>query len=390
MREGTSMASNQKIQPINRQRIDWCCAQHDFSVDDLAEKIKVKPEKFTTEALSNDGLTYGQLRNVARVLNRGLLFFMEDGPVIDSQVHSPQFRTLTSQKPEVTPKIKAIIERTEDQRDLLLSLSEDIDTPSLKFDPPKVSKNDIQATATAARKWLRLENESKFEDYRAAVELQGILVFRSNGYAGKWQIPPDSTIAGFSLYHEVCHVIFVRKLEPESRQTFTLMHELGHLLLHKDSFIDSDDDLYSGKGREREANEFAGHLLVPESHLVEIDTQRRPTETGELYAWLKQFRRAWGVSGEVILRRMLDTDRVKKSEYLAYRRYVQNLPALQRSSGGSRYRHREPKHIFGKRFVGTVFDALRTNQITLSKASSYLDNIKISDLQQLEGHLADI
>ena len=54
------------------------------------------------------------------------------------------------------------------------------------------------------------------------------------------------------------------------------------------------------------------------------------------------------------------------------------------------YRHREPSHIFGDRFVRTVLDALNNRYITLAKASSYLDGLKINDLHQLERHYAGV
>ena len=54
------------------------------------------------------------------------------------------------------------------------------------------------------------------------------------------------------------------------------------------------------------------------------------------------------------------------------------------------YRHREPKHIFGSPFVSTILDALSANHITLNKASSYLDNLKINDLHKLEGVYARV
>jgi hypothetical protein len=40
--------------------------------------------------------------------------------------------------------------------------------------------------------------------------------------------------------------------------------------------------------------------------------------------------------------------------------------------------------------VETVLDALSARHITLAKASSYLDNLKIKDLHQLERHFASI
>jgi len=39
-------------------------------------------------------------------------------------------------------------------------------------------------------------------------------------------------------------------------------------------------------------------------------------------------------------------------------------------------------------FVRTVLDALDARNITLAKASSYLDSLKIKDLHQLERHYA--
>jgi len=46
--------------------------------------------------------------------------------------------------------------------------------------------------------------------------------------------------------------------------------------------------------------------------------------------------------------------------------------------------------VFGKSYVGTVLDALHEQRITLARASSYLDNLKIADLRQLEDTHAGI
>ena len=56
--------------------------------------------------------------------------------------------------------------------------------------------------------------------------------------------------------------------------------------------------------------------------------------------------------------------------------------------GTRMYRHREPKHIFGDRFVRTVLNSLSARRITLSKASGYLDGLKIADVHELERHYA--
>jgi len=380
-----------RIPSVNSERVRWCCREHGITVVELADQLKVDAARLDAAALREDGLTFNQLQKLAGYFHRGVLFFLESGPVNANRLHSPQFRTLANQKPNLPPKVLALVERAERHRNLYLSLLDDLGETPPRFQPPRLRGTDPARVAAAIRRWLGLNDEDSFETYRAAVEACGVLVFRSNGYAGAWQLPADSPICGFSLYEQHCPVIFVRRLHPESRQTFTLMHELGHLLLHKTSFIDGEDDLYSVRGREREANQFAGHILVPNEHLALIDDDQRPIDVSAFDGWLKPFKTRWGVSGEVILRRLLDVGRIQREDYDGYRRLVlANLANMTSGRGDRSYRHREPRHILGTPFVRVVFDALNTEQISLSKASTYLDNLKIKDVHALEEHLANL
>ncbi len=45
----------------------------------------------------------------------------------------------------------------------------------------------------------------------------------------------------------------------------------------------------------------------------------------------------------------------------------------------------EPINIFGDGYVATVLDALQNKHITLNKATTHLDNLKIRTLHKLEG-----
>ncbi|MFQ3243738.1 MAG: Zn-dependent peptidase ImmA (M78 family) [Arenicella sp.] len=73
--------------------------------------------------------------------------------------------------------------------------------------------------------------------------------------------------------------LFVNKDESINRQTFTMAHELGHWLMHKELFI-ADPERYpvllrsqSGDKNdplEVEANNFAANLLVPSSLLISV------------------------------------------------------------------------------------------------------------------------
>jgi Zn-dependent peptidase ImmA (M78 family) len=382
----------ERIQSINPDRLAWCCADRGVTLEACAAEVGIAAANLEKVMAGEPGLTFNQLRKLAEFFGRGVLFFLEPGPVDEAQVHTPQFRTLANQKPELSARVKALIERVEKQRAIFLSLREELDDADLpRFAPPDLVGLDIPAAARAVRQWLGLADTNDFESYRRAVEAKGLLVFQSNGYNGKWQIAKESPILGFSLYDPECPVIVIKKLAAESRQCFTLMHELGHLLLHKTSSIDDERDLHSHEGMERDANAFAGHLLVPDAFLKSIRDAERPAEVAGFDDWLAEQRKAWGVSGEVILLRLLDARRLPRRDYDAYRAWRdQPVRANEEDRGNRKWRHREPKHVFGDTFVRTVLDALGARHITLNKASSYLDNLKIKDVHLLERHYAGV
>jgi Zn-dependent peptidase ImmA (M78 family) len=381
----------ERIQSINVARIDWCLADRGVARDELAREVDIAPTTLAKVMDGEGGLTFSQLRKLATYFGRGALFFLEPGPVNEATVHTPQFRTLANQKPELSPRLKLLIERVERQRTIYLALRDELDpTEVVRYSPPNVDGLDSRDAARVVRAWLELADRNSFDNYRQAIEARGLLVFQSNGYQGKWQIAKENPILGFSLYDPECPVIVVKKQESNARQSFTLMHELGHLLLHRTSWIDDEKDLHAHEGGEREANAFAGHLLVPDAFLLSIRDDERPDDVAKFDDWLAPQRKDWGVSGEVILRRLKDANRLPKAMYAAYRQWWANRQMPEESGGSRAYRNREPKHIFGDGYVRTVLDALNSRRISLAKASSYLDNLTIKDLHTLERYYAGV
>jgi len=374
------------IQNLNPARLAWCCQEYRINGDTLGHILKISPGTIQKVLNGEGGLTLNQLKKVAGFFNRGLLFFMESGNVDERLLYSPQFRTLTNQKIALSPKIRALIERVEEKRKTYIGLLEDLgeDVP-IQLDTPILFLDEIKRSANRVRSWFNLTDCGSFDFFRERLGEKGVMVFLTNGYKGDWQIDSNDPVAGFSLDFTPFPVIVVKKQASESRQAFTLMHELGHLLLHRESFIDNEDDLYGHQQKEKAANEFAGNVLVPDKFLTQIDMQRFPYEKVDLYrGYLEDQHRHWGVSVEVILRRLLDEGYIKIQHYQGYREWQKDLPKKPEQKGGIRYRYKEPVKIFGKIYVGTVFNALYSQKISLAKASTYLDGLKISDLHKLE------
>lgn len=380
-----------RIDQINSERLQWAMDDRGYSAEELARKAGVSLGTLEKAVVGEIGLTFKQLAGVAEAVGRGVLFFLESSPVQEERVHSPQFRTIANQKPDLSGEVKGLVERVGKLRSVYLDLLDD-DEDRPRFQPPQLIGKSPEQAAGIARKWLKIDGDKKqdFESYRKAVEAAGVLVFLSNGYQGDWKFPKESEVAGFSLYFTDCPVIAIRKQAFKPRQAFTLMHELGHLLLHRNSFIDEEADLYGRRGREREANAFAGHLLVPDQAIALIDDDARPSDVAEYGGWLKKANRKLGVSSEVILRRLLEAGRLNRESYQAYREYIASLPPAERKPGGNRGRDREPLHMFGDRYVRSVLGAVQARHISLSKASGYLDNLKIPDVHKLEKHIAGL
>ena len=384
-----------KIQALNPARVAWCCEQADLTLDDLAVATGISLQTLHRTMDGEDALSVPQLGKIAAVFNRGLLFFLEPGPVDDTALRSPQFRSMSNRKPHLSPWLMGFIQRAERQRALYLSLLEEMDeVPIADWFPEYLTLTTCrpQDAAGQARIWLGLDDNPdkavNFRNLREAVEARGIMVLVSNGYRGLWQIPKDSSIRGFCLSFNRLPLIAVKKQNSEGAQAFTLMHELGHLLLHRESTIDHEEDFHIDpvdyRNKETQANAFAGHVLVPDTFLDRIPLNIPPLDEVTAYdEHFKGFAKTWGVSVEVVLRRLMNAGRLPKERYMAYRSWKRRLPAPP-STGGSRHRHLEPLKMFGRGYVETVLDALHGNFITLAKASNYLDNLKIKDLRQIE------
>ena len=118
-----------------------------------------------------------------------------------------------------------------------------------------------------------------------------VMIARNRGLSVFFvELPPDmQSVSGFYDFEE--NAIFVNKDEYPLRQTFTIAHELGHKILHEDwvktkdyRVLLRDQGGKSSDPREREANAFAAHLLVPRFMLSKYWNVMSVEALSELFA----------------------------------------------------------------------------------------------------------
>lgn len=386
---------NTKI-AINPKRLRWCLDSYQLDIETLSKELGISKKTLEQAIAAKQVISLTQLKNLSEFFGRDLFFLIETADVLEENIYSPQFRTINNQKKDISRKTKQLIERVEKQRKNFLYLLEDLKEPvSTEWHTYKTKQENISidSLAEGVRKWLDLDKNSDFTSIRNQLEQRGIMIILTNGYAGKWQISKDEDIAGFSIFHEKLPIIVIKKESgSEGRQTFTLLHELGHLLMHHESRIDVDNNLTNYKGKEKEANAFAGKVLIPDRFLSEIEEDKLiKLDVSKYDNYLALFKRKWGVSNQAIMFRLLQAKLISRNTYIKYynrkKEQLEENKKSQKSGGTREYRYREPLKIFGESYVRTVFTAFYEKHITLYKTSTYLDNLKTKGIKKLQNEL---
>ncbi len=102
-------------------------------------------------------------------------------------------------------------------------------------------------------------------------------------------------------------LIVVRTQDLENRKRFTIAHELGHYILHKDDSVLVDGNLIfrdiisstASDIKEIQANQFASELLMPTVLLLE-DIEKKMKLKIDLFQIIKELAYQYGVSNEAM------------------------------------------------------------------------------------------
>ena len=143
---------------------------------------------------------------------------------------------------------------------------------------PKVIGEDLATAARVTRAKLGLSPDAPVRNLLNQIEKNGVLVF-----AIPYEIDEQDGYSGWSDSEPRRPVIIITGGKPGDRQRHTLAHELGHIVMHH-SFPKGLASV------EREAEQFAGELLLPEEAI------RRDIVPPVTLTSLAELKLRWGVS----------------------------------------------------------------------------------------------
>lgn len=161
-------------------------------------------------------------------------------------------------------------------------------------------------------------------------------------------------------------------------KTFTLMHELAHVLLRRRSLCDLEDVTRApdpdAQRLEWFCNEVSAATLMPRSALLREPLVRNAA-AGSVWSddALVYLSGRFGVSEEAMLLRLVTLGRASREFYRERRRHfiLRRRTDHGQSAGFITYYNKQIRNL-GQRYIRTVLDAHHRNEITDADLSRYL------------------
>jgi Zn-dependent peptidase ImmA (M78 family) len=302
---------------------------------------------------------YSTLMKLADALNVPFDELLADAPRLESL----RFRSAKT----LSGREKA--ERDQLRHDTALWLSEysfleQVLNEPLSYELGDIPKGEPGDAARAVRHTLRYSNEEAIHDIAMLMERAGIkLRIRPFGFKKTFGLSVGQADGGPAIIVNSETGITIE------RQIFTIAHELGHLVLHKDSYVSARED--ESDHEEAEANSFAGRLLVPEEGLRASWEELRGLHWIDAVLRLKK---EYKVSYKTILYRLKDCYPALKERQLD-----RDFAIHYRERFGHDLKdHYEPEALTASdlvesRFIGQIRRALEAEAISLGRAAKMLD-----------------
>lgn len=373
--------------PINPKVLEWAVRESGLSFEDIAEKTKISESKLG-EYLSGErepNLTnFGRLRKLLK--RPSAAFFLPEVP--KSALPNMEFRHSPETARDRLNYRETLGIRTSDrQREFLSWINNELRSPKFDLERFDVGSSPGDVASRVRRSFeLSIDEQVNcdtayafFKLMRSKFESFGIYVFLlSLG---------EKSIRGFSIWDDYAPVIGINTTgwNVESR-TFTLLHELGHLLVrsssacsyHSEAYLESDYD-----SEEKWVDGFSAAFLLPADRLKDfLEREHGFVSDGAIedLSVARSVRDKFKVSLTAAVMRFIE---LRISGWSLYEK-LRKLETASQTWGGGKPRDRlaRQRDMYGDKTFDTVTEAVNKEIIDKTDALSYLD-INIEDFDRL-------
>ncbi|TAK46585.1 MAG: ImmA/IrrE family metallo-endopeptidase [Betaproteobacteria bacterium] len=382
----------------------WARDSAGLTTQEAARRAGTTEDKLAAWENEARAPTVGQLQKLANAYRRPLaVFYLQEPPMRFQAMRD--FRRMPGDgpvafSPELVLEIRVAHQRRQLAMELLQESGEEIPrfelSARLTDNPEEVGAN-IRRTlgvGPAERALWRTDpaGYSAFNSWRARIEKAHALVFQSSRITA-------GEVSGFAIAEELLPAIVVsRKRTSVRRRTFSLLHELAHVMLRLSGVSELDVDAARPPEEQRVeifCNKVAAATLMPEESV-----RSEPQFTGIRMAsesWtddvIRELALEYSVSREAFVRRMQTLGyttaafyRRKRAQYNEEfrRRLEREREAYKRP--GNEFKTNPPRDAltnFGTPLVQMILGSYYQDRMTLSDVSGYL-GIRTRHIPRLE------
>ena len=362
--------------PITPAVLAWAISESGFSPEQVAAEAKVDPADLQDwlAARAQPGVT--DVRALAHALKRPVAALLLPRPPA-SRPPSVGFRHLPGvpSRP-LTPVERRYLRKATRLQAMLGGVARELEEPGPSL--PKAENGARPgAVASEVRRVLRVAPDAHtawtsasaaFDAWREAVEGQGVAVFL-------FPMGPESC-RGFSLWDDLVPAIAVNTVWNDEARTFTLLHELGHLVTRTNSACAAGAPATvtdTWDPAERWCEEFAAAVLLPESQLRAVVSHRLSgrasvTSVDDVAAVARRFRASLRATTIRLIQLSLAT-------WDLYRALPETTDAKRGGGGakGGRDRQEIQEDSLGGRTTDLIRRGMAADVVSRSEALSYLD-----------------
>lgn len=363
---------------VNPAILIWARESVGLSREQAARKLRMTDLELRWLEEGVGGISPAKLRDMAEAYDQPFIaFFLDEPPLPEDDLPDFRLKPAARGKPW-SYELHREFRRVAGQREVAIELARIADEPPPIIDLRLSVEQDPETAGAATRSWLGVPifeapvtRHKVFNSWVAAVEAKGILVTQVSGIK-------VSEMRGFSIGSEPFPVIAVNGSDYIGARTFTLMHELVHVLLRRAALCDrgfiEGGDRSDVDRLERFCDATAAATLMPQGEVFADESFKR---VGPRAQWggadLTALAGSFGVSDEAMLLRLVDLGRASWPFYLARRRKIENELEEDETPKGYITYYRKKIRNLGRRYIAMVLDAYDRGDISALALADYLD-----------------
>ncbi len=384
---------------VNPDLLTWARESAGLTLFDAAKKVQIggargiEPAE-RLAALESGAIqpTRSQLARMAKSYRRPLIAFYLDEPPRPSEIGT-DFRTLNYDAPskQQDALVKALVRNVIARQGIVRSELEDDDAEKVAFVGTVSMAEGRERVLRALREVLESASDigtaqGEFEKLRDAAERAGVYVLLQGDLGSHHTALETTAFRGFVLSCKLAPFIVINSNDARAAWSFTLLHEMVHLLLGHTgiSGADSESDI------ERFCNDVASEYLLPSSVVEAFDAS--DYEFDELMDAIAGVATNWKVSRALVAYRLNRSGKISRSLYSRLaesfrQQWKMTRAEREKGQGGPDY-YAVKRHRIGSALLQMVAAGLGEGALSTTKAALVL-GVKPTQVGRVLGMQAD-